>query len=87
MHAQEPLQVNFGCNGHPSPYLMTSVLCKLVKSLYGLKQASKQWYEKFDNVILSHDFKHNNADKCLYSKFTNDFGVIICLYVDYLLIF
>ena len=62
-------------------------VCKLVKSLYGLKQAPKQWHEKFDSVILSHGFKHNNADKCIYFKFTNDFGAIICLYVDDLLIF
>ena len=38
-------------------------------------------------MILSHGFKHNNANKCIYSKFTNDFGVIICLYVDDMLIF
>ncbi|KAH9722428.1 hypothetical protein KPL70_006731 [Citrus sinensis] len=62
-------------------------VCKLIKSLYGLKQAPKQWHEKFDSVILSHGFKHNNADKCVYFKYTNDFGVIICLYVDDLLIF
>ena len=62
-------------------------VCKLVKSLYGLKQAPKQWHEKFDFVILSHRFKHNNADKCIYSKFTDCYGVIICLYVDDLLIF
>ena len=29
---------------------------------------------------------HNNADKCIYSKFTKEFGVIICLYVDDMLI-
>uniref|UniRef100_A0A2N9H138 Reverse transcriptase Ty1/copia-type domain-containing protein n=1 Tax=Fagus sylvatica TaxID=28930 RepID=A0A2N9H138_FAGSY len=62
-------------------------VCKLVKSLYGLKQAPKQWHEKFDSVILSHGFKHNNADKCIYSKFTDCYGVIICLYVDDMLIF
>jgi hypothetical protein len=60
---------------------------KKVKSLYGLKQAPKQWHEKFDSVILSHGFKHNNADKCIYSKFTDCYGVIICLYVDDMLIF
>jgi hypothetical protein len=62
-------------------------VCKLVKSLYGLKQALKQWYEKFDKTILLNGFHHNGADKCIYSKFTKDFGVIICLYVDDMLIF
>ena len=62
-------------------------VCKLVKSLYGLKQAQKQWHEKFDSVILSHGFKHNNADKCIYSKFNDCYGVIICLYVNDMLIF
>ena len=61
-------------------------VCKLIKSLYGLKQVPKYWHEKFDSVILSHDFRHNNADKCIYSKFTDEYGVIICLYVDDLLI-
>ena len=62
-------------------------VCKLIKSLYGLKQAPKQWHEKFDAVILSNGFKHNSADKCIYSKFIKDFGVFICFYVDDLLIF
>ena len=61
-------------------------VCKLVKSLYGLKQAPKQWYEK-DTVILANGFKHNGADKCVYSKFTVKYGVIVCLYVDDMLIF
>ena len=54
-------------------------VCKLVKSLYGLKQAPKQWHEKFDTVILANGFKHNGADKCVYSKFTSEFRVIVCL--------
>ena len=61
-------------------------VCKLVKSLYGLKQAPKQWHEKFDSVVLSNGFSHNSADRCIYSKFTKDYGVIICLYVDDMLI-
>ena len=61
-------------------------VCKLTKSLHGLKQAPKEWHEKFDSVILEYGFKHNGADRCIYSKFTEDFGVIICLYVDDMLI-
>ena len=62
-------------------------VCKLVKSLYGLKQTPKQWHEKFDSVILSDGCVHNNSDKCMYSKFTKEYGVIVCLYVDDILIF
>ncbi|XP_075111769.1 uncharacterized protein LOC142181952 [Nicotiana tabacum] len=62
-------------------------VCKLIKSLYGLKQVPKQWHERFDSVILSNGFVHNSADKCIYSKFTKEYGVIICLYVDDMLIF
>ncbi|WJZ84162.1 hypothetical protein VitviT2T_003781 [Vitis vinifera] len=61
-------------------------VCKLVKSLYGLKQAPKQWHEKFDLAILSDGFRHNNVDKCLYSKTCDDYIVIVCLYVDDMLI-
>ncbi|WJZ97445.1 hypothetical protein VitviT2T_016048 [Vitis vinifera] len=61
-------------------------VCKLVKSLYGLKQAPKQWHEKFDNVMLSHGFKINECDKCVYVKDTEHGYVIVCLYVDDMII-
>ncbi|KAG5527251.1 hypothetical protein RHGRI_028223 [Rhododendron griersonianum] len=61
-------------------------VCKLTKSLYGLKQAPKQWHQKFDSCILAFGFTHNSADKCIYSKFTKNYGVIVCLYVDDMLI-
>jgi len=63
-------------------------VCKLIKSLYGLKQAPKKWHQKFDEVVLSNGFVLNQADKCVYSKFDSlGKGVIICLYVDDMLIF
>nr|GFC53417.1 zinc finger, CCHC-type [Tanacetum cinerariifolium] len=55
-------------------------MCKLVK-LYGLKRASKQWHQKFDEVLLSSGFHLNQSDKCVYSKFDSfDKSVIVCLY-------
>ena len=45
-------------------------VCKLVKSLYGLNQATKQWHEKFDQTMLSNGFKINECDKCVYIKDT-----------------
>ena len=62
-------------------------VCKLVKSLYGLKQAPKQWHQKFDEIILSFGVKLNQANKSICSKFDrHGNGVIICLYVDDMLI-
>ncbi|GKC98799.1 zinc finger, CCHC-type containing protein [Tanacetum coccineum] len=44
--------------------------------------------EKFDEVVLSNGYLLNQADKCVYSKFDETGkGVIICLYVDDMLIF
>ena len=61
-------------------------VCKLVKSLYGLKQAPKQWHEKFDETMMSNGFKINESDKCIYMKNVDMGYVIVCLYVDDLLI-
>ncbi|KAK4407765.1 Retrovirus-related Pol polyprotein from transposon TNT 1-94 [Sesamum angolense] len=61
-------------------------VCRLVKSLYGLKQASKQWHKKFDRTILSNDFKINECDKCVYVKSTQHSFIIVYLYVDDMLI-
>ena len=62
-------------------------VCKLRKSLYGLKQAPKQWYEKFDQTLVSDGYIVNSSDTCVYSKLFGQECVIICLYVDDMLIF
>jgi hypothetical protein len=63
-------------------------VCKSLKSLYGLKQAPKQWNEKFDkNFNICCLFFVNEADKCVYYRYGGGEGVILCLYVDDMLIF
>ncbi|GAU26739.1 hypothetical protein TSUD_317370 [Trifolium subterraneum] len=62
-------------------------VCKLDKSLYGLKHAPKQWHEKFDNLMVSNGFRLNESDKCIYYKCDGNICTIICLYVDDMLIF
>ena len=42
------------------------MVCKLLKSLYGLKQVPKQWHEKIDITLTSPGFVVNKADKCVY---------------------
>ncbi|GJT37690.1 zinc finger, CCHC-type containing protein [Tanacetum coccineum] len=60
----------------------------MIKSLYRLQKAPKQWHQKFNKVVLSSGYLLNQADKCVYSKFDKSGKrVIICLYVDNMLIF
>ena len=46
-------------------------VCKLNKSLYGLKQSTRQWYKRFDSFMMSHGFKRSEYDSCVYIKFVN----------------
>ena len=61
-------------------------VCKLKKSIYGLKQASRQWYIKFNNTITSFGFKENIGDQCIYLKLSGSKFIFMILYVDYILL-
>jgi hypothetical protein len=60
--------------------------CKLKKSIYGLKQASRQWYLKFDEVIKKFGFIENQVDNCIYIKINGSMFIILVLYVDDILL-
>ena len=52
--------------------LKLSKVYKLDKSLNGLKQSPKQWYEKFGNLVISNDFRIDESDKFVYYKTDNN---------------
>lgn len=58
--------------------------CKLNKSIYGLKQSGRLWYEKLCSKLTQLGFTSNNADSCLFYNKRTD--VIITVYVDDLLL-
>jgi hypothetical protein len=60
--------------------------CRLKKSIYGLKQTSRQWYLKFDKIIKEFGFKENVEDNCVYVKFKNGNYIFLILYVDDILL-
>ncbi|GJS26265.1 zinc finger, CCHC-type containing protein [Tanacetum coccineum] len=52
------------------------------------EEVPKQWPQTFDEVVLFNGYLLNQANKCVYRKFNETGkGVIICLYVDDMLIF
>ncbi|UYV64215.1 ATP13A3 [Cordylochernes scorpioides] len=55
---------------------------RLHKSLYGLRQSSRNWNKKFTNFLYSHNFKTSDADPCIFIGTHNDSNVILALYVD-----
>ena len=63
-----------------------NVVCKLNKSLYGLKQVSRQWNAKFCSVINQHGFKKFKADYSLFTKKFNNSFILLVVYVDDILI-
>ena len=61
---------------------LKQLVCKLKRSIYGLKEASQQWYRKFDKVITSFSFKENTVDQCIYLKFNGSKFIMLVLYAD-----
>ena len=62
------------------------LVCKLRKSLYGLRQSPRQWYKKFDSFMVSQNFIRSEYDHCVYFKSFNGIFIILVLYVDDMLI-
>ncbi|KAL0445007.1 UNVERIFIED_CONTAM: Retrovirus-related Pol polyprotein from transposon RE2 [Sesamum latifolium] len=61
-------------------------VCRLQKSIYGLKQASRSWNTRFDEVIRGYDFIKNDYDPCIYKKVSGSLIAYLVLYVDDILL-
>ena len=59
-----------------------NTVCKLTKSLYGLKQASRQWNAKLTSALLSLGFHQSKSDYSLFLKGTSTDFIALLVYVD-----
>jgi hypothetical protein len=59
-----------------------NLVCKLEKSLYGLKQASRKWYEKLTALLLKEGYSQSTSDYSLFTLNKNNTFTILLVYVD-----
>lgn len=61
-------------------------VCKLVKSIYGLKQSARCWNHRLHAFLQSLKFKQSRADPCFYTKVVNGKRLYLLVYVDDILL-
>ena len=62
------------------------MICKLKRSIYELKQASRSWNIRFDQAIKSLGFEQNLDESCVYKRHRDKVVMFHVLYVDYILL-
>ena len=62
------------------------MVCKLKKSLYGLKQSPRCWNSVLHAFMIETGFRNCEDDHCLYFKNTSDSAIYVAIYVDDILV-
>ena len=70
----------------PETFSNNNLVCKLNKSIYGLKQSSECWNFNLDAFIKQQGFSQSNADACIYTKTTSSDLFVVAVYVDDIII-
>ena len=70
----------------PSFVRNSSLICRLKKSLYGLKRAPHALYENTDHFFVNLGFKHCEYDHNVYALHVHGDTLIVAFYVDDLII-
>ncbi|CAL8993656.1 unnamed protein product [Prunus brigantina] len=63
-----------------------NMVCRLNKSLYGLKQASRNWFSKFSTAIQSAGYTQSKADYSLFTRVCGESFTSVLIYVDDMII-
>lgn len=61
-------------------------VCKLQRSIYGLKQVSRSWNKHFDIEIKMFDFIKCEEEPYVYKRLSGSTIIVLVLYVDDILL-
>ena len=64
----------------------SSKVCKLHRSIYGLKQASRSWNKRFNDEVKRLGFKQSQEEPCVYKMVSGSYVLFLVLYVDDILL-
>lgn len=57
-------------------------VCKLKKSIYGLKQSPRAWFERFTRTVKQHGYTQAHSDHTMFYKHNHGKIAILIVYVD-----
>lgn len=81
------LPSGYHSKGEPTSVSSTTpMVCKLIKSFYDLKQASRQWSAKLSTTILSLGFTQSQADHSFFVHSNGPHVTALLIYVDDMII-
>ena len=55
---------------------------QIMKSLYGLKQSGRSWYQRFKNEMLAMNFQNDDIAPCIFIKKMDKEFIIIAIYIN-----
>ena len=64
------------------PVVRLSTLCRLIKSIYGLKHALREWNMELNYAIVKYGLKRSQHDQCLYFRRQGEEWMVALFFVD-----